>query len=208
MVSYSRRIVAAISIFALFAIAGTGCGVIKDLITGGEGQVEVPTVQTESSELAPENIDVDSVSGGAASITNPFEVTLYFSGPDGNSLVPEIRVIEKSEGIARATIEELIAGPTPGNGLLPTIPQGTSLLDINVTADGLCIVDFSQELLGEVSGEVIDDNLMVYSIVNTLTEFPTVDRVEFRIDGQSVETLGANIAASAPLHADPSLIKD
>lgn len=207
MVSYNRKVVAAVSILVFLATISTGCGIMKDLITGEEKQVEVTGVQSDS-KFAPENTDMDFAAEGAALITNPFEVTLFFAGADGNSLAPEIRVIEKSEGIARATMEELIAGPTPGNGLLPTIPQGTSLLDINVTAEGLCIVDFSPELLGESSGEVIGDNLMVYSIVNTLTNFPTVDRVEFRIDGGSVETLGANIAASTPLYADTDLIKE
>ena len=88
------------------------------------------------------------------------------------------------------------------------MPQGTSLLDINVKDDGLCIVDFSSELLGDASGEVITGELMVYSIVNTLTEFPTIDSVEFRIEGQPVERLGDNIPASAPLTADPTLISN
>jgi len=207
VVAYARRIAALAGVLAFLVIVSTGCGVIKSLITGGESsEVNDPAVQTDSG-FAPENIDAGAGANDTELITNPFEVTLYFAGSDGNSLKPEIRVIEKSEGIARATMEELIAGPTPGNNLLPTIPQGTSLLDINVTGDGLCIVDFSSELLGEVSGEVIDDNLMVYSIVNTLTEFPTIERVEFRIEGEPVETLGANISASAPLYPDPSLIK-
>ncbi len=205
MAPNGRTIAAVAGILAFLVIVSSGCGVIKDLITGGEkGESGQTTVQTDSG-LAPEGTDTQGAADKTA-ITDPFEVTLYFADAKGNTLVPEVRTIEKSEGIARATIGELIKGPSPGNGLLPTVPQGTSLLDINVKEDGLCIVDFSSEFLGEVSGEVIDDNLMVYSVVNTLTEFPAIDRVEFRIDGENVESLGENISASAPIHGDPSLI--
>lgn len=202
-----RRMAAIICILAILAIMGSGCGLMKDLVTGGDRDGSETGVQTDSG-LAPEEpgLDVSQGAGQGAMITDPFDITLYFATADGASLAPEVRTIQKSEGLARAAMGELIAGPTPGNDLLPTIPQGTSLLDINVTADGLCIVDFSPELLGEVSGEVIDDNLMVYSIVNTLTAFPTVERVQFRIDGETVETVGENISATAPLYPDSSLI--
>ena len=49
---------------------------------------------------------------------------------------------------------------------------------------------------------------MVYSIVNTLTEFPAVERVEFRVEGQLVESLGDNIPTTASLTAKPDLIRN
>jgi germination protein M len=200
-----RRMAAIICILAILAIMGSGCGLMKDLVTGEASNPEETGAQTDS-ELAPEGPGLEASQGEGAMITDPFDITLYFATADGTGLAPEVRTIQKSEGLARAAMGELIAGPSPGSGLLPTIPQGTSLLDINVTEDGLCIVDFSQELLGESSGEVIDDNLMVYSIVNTLTAFPTVECVQFRIDGETVETVGENISATAPLYPDSSLI--
>ena len=208
MAPRSRKIAAAACLLTIFVIVSSGCGVIEDLITGGENSTsDLPTVQTDPG-LAPENIDTGEAqnAGDGATIANPYEVTLYFADAQGTSLVPEVRTIEKAEGIARAAMAELIEGPSPGNGLLPTVPQGTALLDINVKEDGLCIVNFSSQLLEEASGEVIDGNLMVYSIVNTLAEFPTIDRVEFRIEGETVESLGENISASAPLYADPGII--
>lgn len=210
MAPNGRRIAAVAGILILLLVISSGCGVIKNLITGGESE-DQPTVQTDPG-LAPENIGIDDSalqdSNEIASFIEPVEITLYFADSEGNGLSPEVRTIEKVEGIARAAMSELIEGPTAGNGLLPTIPQGTSLLDINVKSDGLCIVDFSSELLGEVSGELISDELMVYSIVNTLTEFPTVERVEFRIGGEAVNSLGDNISVTAPLYANPGLVSN
>lgn len=210
MAAKMRRIAALAGIIACLAVMSSGCGIIKGLITGKPGEEANVSVQTDF--LAPENIDVDQDVNNhgkdTAAIANPYEVTLYFASADGESLAPEVRTIEKVEGIARAAMTELIKGPTPGSGLLPTIPQGTSLLDINVREDGLCIVDFSSELLGDVSGQVIGEELMVYSIVNTLTEFPAVERVEFRVEGQLVESLGDNIPTTASLTAKPDLIRN
>jgi len=206
---YDKRIAAVTILFIFFLFVTAGCGVITDLlsgITGGDNGE--PAVEADSG-LAPENLEGDQGSQEAeetAAITDPFEVTLYFAGQEGNSLLPEVRTIQKTEGIARATMEQLIAGPGPGSELLPTIPQGTSLLDINVKEDGLCIVDFSGELLSEGADGVIPDNLMVYSIVNTLAEFPTIEKVQFRINGQEVESLGDNLPAMAPLTPNPGLI--
>lgn len=116
-------------------------------------------------------------------------VQLWFSDSQGQKLIVEEREISKVEGIARATINELIKGPSMDSDLLPTIPVGTVLRDINVKSDGLIIVDFSKELITNHIGGSTAETLTVYSIVNTLTQFPTVDRVQFLVEGQYVETL-------------------
>lgn len=116
-------------------------------------------------------------------------VRLWFSDSQGQKLIVEEREISKVEGIARATINELIKGPSMDSDLLPTIPVGTVLRDINVKSDGLIIVDFSKELITNHIGGSTAETLTVYSIVNTLTQFPTVDRVQFLVEGQYVETL-------------------
>ena len=208
MVPHGKKIAVVLLILILMVAFTAGCGVIKSLISGEE--TEQPAAGTESG-LAPENIEGGQDTGQEGekpTITDPIEVTLYFADPDGNSLAAEVRTIQKVEGMAKAVINELIAGPDPGNQLLPTIPQGTTLLDINVKEDGLCVVDFSADLIGGAAEGVISDNLKVYSIVNTLSEFPSIERVQFRIDGQTVESLGEDISALAPITADPGLVNN
>ncbi|HHW07143.1 MAG TPA: GerMN domain-containing protein [Clostridia bacterium] len=134
------------------------------------------------------------------------EVVLYFADGYGQSLVAETRLIPKTEGIARATINELLAGPSPDSGLLPTVPYGTMLRDINVKDDGLIIVDFSRELIDNHAGGQLGETLTVYSIVNTLTQFPTVDRVRFLVDGQEVNTIAGGIDLTREIYPDSSLV--
>ena len=115
-------------------------------------------------------------------------VTLFFADPVDNKLVAEEREIAKVVGIARATIEELIKGPA-GSGLQATLPVSTKLLDINIKEDGLAIVDFSSDLIRDLPVTATAEELAVYSIVNTLAQFPTVQEVEMRVDGRTVDTL-------------------
>ncbi|HHY59860.1 MAG TPA: GerMN domain-containing protein [Clostridia bacterium] len=134
------------------------------------------------------------------------EVVLYFADGYGQSLVAETRLIPKTEGIARATINELLAGPSPDSGLLPTVPYGTMLRDINVKDDGLIIVDFSRELIDNHAGGQLGETLTVYSIVNTLAQFPTVERVRFLVEGQEVSTIAGGIDLRQDIYPDTSLV--
>ncbi len=133
-------------------------------------------------------------------------VTLYFADSTGEKLVAEDRTVTKVIGIARACIEELIKGPAQA-GLKPVLPVGTQLLDINVRPDGLCIVDFSGDLIKELPVSAKNERLAVYSIVNTLTQFPTVERVEMRVDGKTVDTLLGYVKLNENLVRNTSLIK-
>jgi Sporulation and spore germination. len=47
---------------------------------------------------------------------------------------------------------------------------------------------------------------MVYSIVNTLAEFPNIKRVRILLEGQPVETLGGHIAVNELLEPDYSIV--
>jgi hypothetical protein len=124
----------------------------------------------KTSNVAPETITLERskaplVAGDTlptvADFVDTATVVLYFANEDGQ-LVAEQREIPKVVGIARETIRELILGPE--NGMLdPTIPAGTTLLDIDVN-EGLCTVDFSKELITAHSGGSGSEYLTVYSI--------------------------------------------
>lgn len=145
--------------------------------------------------------------GTTTTIAGPVQtVTLYFADSAGEHLVAEERQIAKVEGIGRACIEELIKGPSQGV-LKPTLPATTQLLDINIKADGLAIVDFNSELIKDLPANAKAEELAVYSVVNTLTQFPTVEKVEFRVDGRKVDTLLGHVDIDDDLVRNTSLIK-
>jgi hypothetical protein len=115
-------------------------------------------------------------------------VAVYFLRDEKVS--PVRRSIAATPAVARAALEELLAGPTEdeaATGLTSAIPEDTSLRDLAV-ADGVATVDLdgrfddgggSASMLGRVA-----------QVVATLTRFPTVQRVAFRIDGNPVTAIG------------------
>ncbi|MBC7075574.1 MAG: GerMN domain-containing protein [Syntrophomonadaceae bacterium] len=144
----------------------------------------------------------DSTQENPIDFKETIDIDLYFVEADGKGLAAEKRTIEKTEGIARRTLEELIKGPvTPAYS--PVFPEGTKLLDINIKSDGLCIVDFSSEVRHVNSA--LQEKLMVYAVVNTLGQFPTVKKVSFMIDGEAVKTLGGYVDISNPVMPDYNL---
>lgn len=174
-----------------------GCGPINTLTSLKEkfNENDEPTITID----IPQENQLQEVPSSDYVIEDSQEkivVQLWFADSQGQTLVMEEREIPKVEGIARATINELISGPSPESDLLPVIPVGTVLKDINVKDDGLIIVDFSRELIDNHIGGATSEALTVYSIVNTLTQFPTVDRVQFLIEGQTVDTLTGHIDLS------------
>lgn len=135
------------------------------------------------------------------------KIALYYATKDGSRLVLENRQVDKVPGMARKTVEELLKGPGAASGLANTIPAGTQLLDINLKPDGLAIADFSDELKTSHSGGSSSEAMTVYSIVNTLAQYPTVQRVQIMLEGKPVDTLAGHIDLSKPLEPDYSLLQ-
>lgn len=197
MPQVKKMIISVVVIFSLIIMI-SGCGLVNTLTSMKEkfkGEEEpVVTIDFLDEEQAD---DVPLALEYPVDIQNgTFVASLWFSDASGQTLVVEEREIAKVEGIARETINELIKGPDPQSSLLPTIPVGTMLNDINVKDDGLIIVDLSSELINNHIGGSTAEALTVYSIVNTLTQFPTVDRVQLLIDGQYCETLAGHFDIS------------
>ena len=132
------------------------------------------------------------------------QVTLYFASNDGSKLVKETRMIPKEEGIARATINELILGPDDDE-LTATLPTGTELMDINIK-DGVCIVDFNNALKDGID-TVEEENICVYSIVNTLTQFDTVDEVKILVDGKNIDQFAGALDISTTIAPNMDIVE-
>jgi len=109
---------------------------------------------------------------------------VYYQDGEGY-LVPVTRQVDKTDGIAKATLSLMVASSANDLaaarlGLKTTVPEGTTF-DLDI-ADGKARVDLSKEALNCASAE--QETLMVQSVAQTLCEFDTVDEVSFLFDGQ------------------------
>lgn len=127
---------------------------------------------------------------------------VYYQDGDGY-LVPVTRQLEKTDGVAKATLNLMVASPdndlsAARLGLKTTVPEGTSFdLDIR---DGKARVDLSKEALSCMNAE--QESLMVQSVAHTLCSFDTVEEVSFLFDGQqrSKLTYGTDVSGAFTDH--------
>ncbi|MGM0369797.1 MAG: GerMN domain-containing protein [Bacillota bacterium] len=132
------------------------------------------------------------------------DTKVYFSDSQAAYLLPEKREIKKNQ-LYSNLIQELIAGPN-SEDLNQTIPPQTELLGVRVK-DNIARVDFSQELMSDHWGGTAGETMTVYSIVNTLTQFNSIDKVQILIAGKKVETLAGHMELNQPISFNSQIIK-
>ncbi len=133
-------------------------------------------------------------------------VKLYFIKAGNQQLAPETLTIRvKDLPIEFYIVEELIDGPT-AKDLLPTIPQGTKLREVK-TDEGVCYLNLSMEFITKHAGTEIEQQLTVYSIVNSLTELNTVNKVQFLIEPEKQQEIKGLFDLSKPIESNDELVE-
>jgi spore germination protein GerM len=103
----------------------------------------------------------------------------------GEGLVPVYRDIPSTPAIGAATLRAWLEGPTSEEkaaGIHGAIPGGTELLGLDIE-DGTAVVDLSPEFEKTNMG-TFGESLLLEELAWTITQFPTVDRVLLKIDGE------------------------
>jgi len=112
-------------------------------------------------------------------------VNVYFVQGNGYA-TPVATAVSSSPSVAANATLALIAGPTAAQkseGLGSSVPVDTELLGLTID-DGIARVDLSLEF--EAGGGSFSMSSRLAQVVYTLTEFSTVDAVEFWLEGAPV----------------------
>jgi hypothetical protein len=116
------------------------------------------------------------------------------------ALVPVLRTVPMSTATATAAMKALLAGPSAKERaafpqIVTLIPAGSKLLGIEISG-GLATVDLSAEFASLSPDDAWD--LGVFSlrgrlaqVVYTMTQFTTVDRVNFKLEGKPVKVFSS-----------------
>ncbi len=192
-----KRITIVISVLAMLAAA---CG--GDV--GSAGPLTQPPPDQTTTTIPPTtpgtDVTVPTTQPPADPPDDPVDrqfVELFF-GKEGYA-VSVIRAVD-TPAVAANAIRALIAGPTAaGNDseLWTSVPPDTLLLGLEIE-NGLATIDLSREF--EVGGGSYNILTRLAQVVYTLTQFPTVDRVLFHLDGQPVEVFsGEGVVLGHPV---------
>jgi len=123
-------------------------------------------------------------------LNEEMEIILYFGNSiknpqsyDCNLVYPVKRKIPKTQAVARATLEELIKGPTKEEeklGYYGTMPKETKINSINIK-DGILFIDFSKEIENNFAS--CSGSYRLTSIGKTMTQFSSVKDIKLAVNG-------------------------
>lgn len=177
---FSRFFVILSIVFLLILLAG--CGISRK---GGDKDVSliIDTGVLEDDELR--------------------EMVLYYRDSKG-FIIPVMRRIPRAEGIGKTAINLLIDEPGLREdlalvGLLPVLPAGTEVIGMSIN-EGLAKVNFNENLLSYETE--VDEKAIIQSLVYTLTEFDTIDKVQLLVDGKKMKKLPHGTKVKDPLQRE------
>src|SRR6056297_2294433 len=147
--------------------------------------------------------------------SNPMTYTIYFPNQEATHLVG-IDGFEKIEGIElyNYVLTQLISGPDDQT-LQNPIPKGTRLVPfgddlgpiIVEEESEMAMVNFSNEFVKNHPGGSTGETMTIASIVNTLTSFRDVSKVEIYVEGEKLNSLAGHKELDQPFEEFTDLIK-
>ena len=133
-------------------------------------------------------------------------LNLYFASKDGTKLVKETRTVHYSTNVSmeKLIMEQLIEG-TKKSGNMSTLPSGTKIISISV-ADGVCYINLSDSFKNQ--NAEVNEEIVLYSIVNSLTELQGVSKVQIAVNGSTEGKVRFTYELSKMYERDFKLLKE
>jgi spore germination protein GerM len=206
---------AALSIIICFILSGllffVSCTPLNDSsgASGGNGNNtdsgnSISTTEEETTETEENNNENPPPEETGENESGDITINVYYADDMAQYLVGEARTVSAENKYVDA-LYELMKLPVDGS-LHRLIPESTKINSVTVE-NGLAKVDLSEEFVEDRFRSDTTDILLIYSIVNTLTEFPEINSVSFYIDGEKLDILG-ELAIDEPIFRRSDLIKE
>lgn len=156
----------------LLAVGLAAAACSQRVVPGSGATTSAPSTASSSSPTA------------TASPAETTQVTVYYlvSSADKLWLAPERHRVRKTQAIAKSALEELVHGTAQDPDHSTPYPP-TSTINSVVLRDRVATVDWSADVLTANAGSEAE-RLGIQSVVYTLTEFSTISRVRFTVEGK------------------------
>jgi len=170
---------------------------------GSGGDEQTTLAGDEGTPTSSADVTVATSPGdqpGVTTETSTETITLrvYFSRDE--KMAAASRTVPMTLQTGAAAIQALLQGPTSAEqdaGMFTAIPTGTTFRTLDIK-NGVATVDLSQEYAS--GGGSLSMFTRLAQVVFTLTQFPTVDSVRFKLDGSLIDVLGGEgIIVDEPL---------
>ncbi len=131
---------------------------------------------------------------------------LYRADAKAGKLIAEAIKRPDSEQPEKRALELLLSEAPADKRLYSVMPKDVRLLGLTIR-NKVAYADFSKELKTNALGGAAYELLLVNGVVNTLTEFTSVERVQFLVNGRAIATINGHLDLTEPLARDESMIK-
>jgi germination protein M len=191
-----------IAVLALVAVVVAACGMVGQVGDGGTVSTTESAVSTEAPQETTTTTAGSTDTTGSTLVSEPTTTTVtgepvtadtmavraYFARDE--KICAATRVVPKTQQVGAAAMRALLDGPTTAEadgGMVSCIPEGTTFLGLDVK-NGVATVDLSLEY-GSGGGS-LSMMTRLAQVVFTLTQFPSVEGVNFKLDGKPIDVLG------------------
>jgi sporulation and spore germination protein/immunoglobulin-like protein involved in spore germination len=169
----------------------TGSGGLDETAApGGSASPSVEPSATPAGSPTASGSPGASPNGAATMVVRAYFV--LGGGPGVTGLVPVLRTVPETAGVAKAAMTALLAGPTTAESgdrtITTAIPDGTSLLGVTIK-NGVATANLSSAF--DQGGGTASTRYRLAQVVYTLTQFSTVRSVVFQVEGQTVTVFGS-----------------
>lgn len=165
-----------------------------------------PLLDTKGNQVGEMTVDDFVVNPGEQinSIQHA-SLDLYFSNPSGDGLLLETQRVYYNSNVSleKLVIEHLIAGPKM-NDAIASIPPETSLVNVSV-ADRICYVSLDDGF--RTQNYNVQEPIVIYSLVNSLTALPHIDKVQISVNGDTSGVYREEMPLSTIYEEDLSYVR-
>ena len=136
------------------------------------------------------------------------EVVVYRAAGDGSErLLPEkLTVADNGKSLPETALIALCSTKPGKSDYADVVPNGTKVLGLKVE-NGLATADFSKELAKKGQG-AYQEMMLVYAIVNTLTEYPEIQKVQILVEGKKRIVLSSQMDIEDPIKRNKTLLPE
>lgn len=133
-------------------------------------------------------------------------VTVYRLPADGSEKLyaEKVSVKGSQDEIPLLALDALISTKPQDKKLVNAFPAGLKIRSLTVDK-GMAVVDLSKEIYNIESGSYTE-MMLTMAIVNTLTEFPDIKKVDFLIEGKKEASIKGHIDLLDAFERDTSII--
>jgi len=134
------------------------------------------------------------------------KLTLYFANEEGDRLKKVSRQVVYNSNISmeKLVVEQILAGPDEREGANPTINPNTKIVSVNVK-DMICYVDLDSAFLTQIYN--VTSDVAIYSIINSLVELSSVNKVQISINGDTSVNYKENVSLSTVFERNLELVE-